>query len=366
MLTDAKVRNAKPGPKPVRLYDTGGLYLEVSLEVSPAGGKWWRLKYRHQNRERRMSLGTYPDVALARAREKRDAARRLLADGIDPQRKARPETFEAVAREWYAKQTWAPSHAVRVLRRLEKHAFPHLGNVAEIEPPDVLAVVRRLEGRGTGEEAHRVLQIVGQVMRYAVAGGLARRDPTADLRGALAPATENHFPAVTDPKRVGEVLRMIEGYGGEPTVRSALRIAPYVFVRPGELRTMRWEDVDLEAAEWRFTTSKTKTEHLVPLAPQVVEIIEDLRPLTEHTPWVFLGLRGKRPISDMALGGGAAPSRHRHAHGSHDARLARDSPHAAARGAGVCAGGDRTPVGAQGVRPARERLQPHEIRREAP
>ncbi len=298
MLTDAKVRNAKPGTKTTRLYDSGGLY----LELSPAGGKWWRLKYRYQNRERRMSLGIYPDVSLAMAREKRDAVRRLLAQGIDPQRKVEAGTFEAAAREWHAKQAWAPSHAVRVLRRLEKYAFPHLGNVAEIEPPDVLAVVRRLEGRGTGEEAHRVLQIIGQVMRYAVAGGLAKRDPTADLRGALAPATENHFPAVTDPKRVGGLLRMIDTYGGEPTVRSALRIAPYLFVRPGELRTMRWEDVDLEAAEWRFTTSKTKTEHLVPLAPQVVEIIEDLRPLTEHTPWVFLGLRGNRPISDMALG----------------------------------------------------------------
>jgi integrase len=298
MLTDAKVRNAKPGTKTTRLYDSGGLY----LELSPAGGKWWRLKYRYRGRERRMSLGIYRDVSLAMAREKRDAARWLLAKKIDPQRKAEAGTFEAVAREWHAKQTWAPSHAVRVLRRLEKYAFPYLGNVAEIEPPDVLAVVRRLEGRGTGEEAHRVLQIIGQVMRYAVAGGLAKRDPTADLRGALAPATENHFPAVTDPKRIGGLLRMIDAYGGEPTVRSALRIAPYLFVRPGELRQMTWADVDLDAAEWRFTTSKTKTEHMVPLAPQVVEIIEDLRPLTEHTPWVFLGLRGNRPISDMALG----------------------------------------------------------------
>lgn len=308
MLTQARIQNAKPGAKPMKLFDGGGLY----LEISPAGGRWWRVKYRFSGREKRLSLGVYPDVGLKAAREKHAAARALLAQGIDPSaaRKAAAQThvgtFEAVAREWHAQQAaaWAPSHSVRVLSRLERYAFPVLGHrpVAQIEPPDVLALLRPLEGRGTGEEPHRVLQIIGQVMRYAVATSRAHRDPTPDLRGALGPVNERHFPAATDPKRVAELLRMIEGYGGEPTVRSALRIAPYVFVRPGELRAMRWGDVDLDAKEWRFTTSKTKTEHLVPLAPQVVAILEELRPLTGNSPWVFLGLRGERPISDMALG----------------------------------------------------------------
>lgn len=314
-LTDPTIRNAKPREKPYRLFDGGGLY----VEISPAGGKLWRLKYRHLGKEKRLSLGTYPEVGLKDARTGRDEAKRQLAEGLDPgtvkqREKIRRQTlagdsFEVVAREWFDRHLSqrAPSHRDKVIRRLEKEAFPYIGQqpVAEITAPEVLVLARRLESRGLLESAHRLVQNIGQVFRYAVAVGRAQSDPTAALRGALPPTRPRHMAAPADsPAKVGELLRAADSFRGGPVVAAALRLLPLVFVRPGELRTMRWADVDLEAAEWRYTTSKTGTDHLVPLSRQAVAILQDLHPVTAHLPggWVFTGGRSPlRPMSEAAI-----------------------------------------------------------------
>jgi integrase len=324
MLTDTAIRNAKPGDKPIRMFDGGGLY----LEVSPSGGKWWRFKYRFEGKEKRLSLGVYPDVSLAGrkdkntgkwidgARDKRDKARQLLADGIDPgenrkaMKSARAEraanSFEVVAREWFAKYspTWAANHGDRIIRRFERDIFPWIGArpIAEVTSPELLAAVRRIESRGALETAHRALGTCGQVFRYAVATGRAERDPSGDLRGALPPVKGEHFAAITDPKRAAELLRAIEGYQGTLSVQCALRLAPLVFVRPGELRKAEWADINLEAAEWRYTVSKTDTAHIVPLSSQAVAILRELYALTGDGRYVFPGARStKRPMSDNAI-----------------------------------------------------------------
>ncbi|MFZ5622209.1 MAG: tyrosine-type recombinase/integrase [Pseudomonadota bacterium] len=313
-LTDTAIRNSKPQAKPVKLFDERGLF----LLVSPAGGKWWRFSYRFGGKYKTLSMGVYPDVGLKEARERRDAARKQLAAGIDPgtQRKAEKatraelaaNTFEAVAREWFIRHldAKAPSHRDKVVRRLELYVFPYLGTcpIAEIRAPEILAVVRRIEARNVLETAHRALQNVGQVIRYAVATGRAESDPTQALRGALPPTTRQHMAAPTDPAKVGEILRSQDGFNGGPVVSAALRLLPLLFVRPGELRTMRWCDIDLSAGEWRYRASKTKTDHLVPLSRQAVAILEELRPLTEHLPggWVFPGGRSpKMPLSNSAI-----------------------------------------------------------------
>lgn len=311
-LTDTAIRAAKPGAKPIKLSDEKGLY----LELSPSGGKWWRFKYRFGGKEKRISLGVYPDVGLKLARDRRDEARKLLAEGIDPSanRKANKaagvekaaNSFEVVAREWFdkMKSTWAPSHAEKIIRRLERDIFPWLGGkpIADITAPELLAAVRKIEDRGRLETAHRALQNCGQVFRYAIATGRAERDPSADLRGALPPVRETHFAAVTDPKEVGALLRVINGFSGTFIVKSALKLSPLVFVRPGELRRARWEDIDLEAAEWRYHVSKTKTDHVVPLSSQAVAILRELSPLTGRNQWVFPGMRDHaKPMSEAAI-----------------------------------------------------------------
>lgn len=311
-LTDTSIKNAKPRSKPWRAFDGGGLY----LEISPAGGKWWRLKYRFGGKEKRLSLGVYPEVSLKEARGRRDSARKLLADGVDPgvNRKAinsarsdrAANSFEVVAREFYAKYspTWAPSHASRIGRVFERDIFPWMGArpIAEITAPELLAVVRRIESRGALETAHRALGNCSQVFRYGVATGRCERDPSGDLRGALPPFKGKHFAATTDPAKLAELLRAMEDYRGMPAVCSALRLAPLVFVRPGELRKAEWKDIDLDAEEWRFTVTKTKTPHIVPLCRQAVEILRELHPLTGSGRFVFPGARtNKRPMSDNAV-----------------------------------------------------------------
>ncbi|MFC1681636.1 tyrosine-type recombinase/integrase [Pseudomonadota bacterium] len=313
-LTDTKIRNLKPTSKSFKMFDGGGLY----IEVQPAGGKWWRLKYRYENKEKRISLGTYPDVTLKDARGRRDDARKLLANGINPSqhrqvlKAAKMEqaenTFEAVAREWHTKMdsNWAESHSKKVIGRLEKNVFPWLGGtpVAQINSPQLLGVIRRIEERGKLETAHRVLRICGQIFRYAVATGRTDRDPSGDLRGALPPVKTQHLAAVTEPAKVAEVLRAIEGYQGTLVVYCAMRLAPLVFVRPGELRQAEWAGIDLEEAEWRFTVSKTETQHIVPLSRQAVDILRELHPLTGNGRYVFPSARsprGDRPMSDNAV-----------------------------------------------------------------
>ena len=313
-LTALQVKNVKPADKTHRLFDGGGLY----LEVSPRGGKWWRLKYRYAGKEKRISLGVYPGVTLKEARDRRYQARKLLDGFIDPSehrqsireriRTTAANTFEVVAREWFAQHepTWAQSHSSKIIRRLEKDIFPWIGKkpIDSITPPRLLEVVRRIEGRGVLETAHRALATCGQVFRYAVATGRAERDVSADLRGALPPIKRKHFAAATDPDKVAALLRQLHGYSGSVIVRCALQIAPLVFVRPGELRQAKWQDIDLEDSEWRFVVSKTETPHIVPLARQALEILREIEPLTGEGTYVFPSARntkGDRAMSDNAI-----------------------------------------------------------------
>jgi integrase len=311
-LTDTAIRNAKPSKKRVRLFDERALY----LEVSPAGGKWWRLKYRFGGKEKRLSLGVYPDVSLKEARDRRDAARKLLANGVDPAANKKAlslaradraaNSFELVAREWYAKYSpsWVAAHKDRILRLFERDIFPWLGAmpVAEVTPPELLEVIRRIEGRGALETAHRALGNCSQAFRYAVATGRCKSDPSRDLRGALPPFKGQHLAATTEPKRLAEILRAMDGYQGTLPVICALRLAPLVFVRPGELRKAEWPHIDLDAAEWRYKASKNGPDHIVPLSRQAVEILRELQPLTGSDRYVFPGARtSKRPMSDNAI-----------------------------------------------------------------
>jgi len=311
-LTDTRVKAAKPSNKPYKLFDGSGLY----LEVSPSGGKWWRFKFSFAGKANRLSLGVYPDVKLKLARERRDEFRKLLANGINPSehRKAMKagqlerttNSFEVIAREWHAKRdgTLAANHSARILTRLEKDFFPWLGGrpIAEITAREFLACLHRIEDRGASETAHRALQNCSQIMRYAVASGRADRDPTSDLRGALKPSVGKHFAAITDPKQVGGLLRAIDGFEGTFVVRCALRFAPLVFVRPGELRKAKWADIDLDAGDWRFDVTKTKTQHIVPLSQQALAILRELQPLTGASEFVFPSGRGfARPMSDNAI-----------------------------------------------------------------
>ena len=311
-LTDIAIRKAKPGEKPVKMFDERGLF----LLITPSGGKWWRFKYRFDNKEKLLSLGVYPDVGLKDARERRDEARKQVATGTDPaeNRKAlktaradrTANSFEVVAREWFAKHSpnWSANHANRIIRRLERDIFPWINEnpIAEVTPPQLLGVVRRIEERGALETAHRALSNCGQVLRYAVATGRAERDTTQDLRGALQPVKSEHFAAVTEPKQVAELLRVMEGYEGTPTVRCALRLAPLVFVRPGELRKAEWADINLDNAEWSYTVTKTDTKHIVPLSKQAVTILRELHPLTGRGRYVFPGGRSAaRPMSENAI-----------------------------------------------------------------
>ena len=310
-LTDLEVRNLRPRDKAYRLTDGLGMY----LEVSPAGGKYWRFKYRFAGKEKRLALGVYPEIGPKEARSRRDEARRLLANGIDPgierkvQKAASVErssnSFESVAREWFARHApgWAASHADKIMARLENDVFPWLGgrSIAEIKAPEVLAVLRRVEARGALDTAHRVHQNCGQVFRYAVATGRAERDVSSDLRGALPAARHTHFASVTEPSEVAALLRALDGFKGTFVVQCALRLAPLLFVRPGELRTAEWAQFDLDKQQWRYTVSKTKTEHLVPLATQATAILRDLHALTGRRQYVFPGRDVKKPMSGAAI-----------------------------------------------------------------
>jgi integrase len=311
-LTDSIARNAKPAAKTIRIFDHDGLY----LEVSPRGGKWWRLKYRFAGREKRVSLGVYPEVNLKKARARTIEARQLLEAGVDPSENRRAakaaqiegaaNSFEVVTREWIDRQmkSWVKGHGERILTRFERDLFPWIGArpIADLTAPELLTTVRRIEKRGALETAHRALGNCGQVFRYAIATGRAKRDPTGDLRGALPPVKTEHFAAITEPKRVGALMRAIEGYEGSLTVRCALRLAPLVFVRPGELRHAEWTAMDLDGGEWRYTVTKTNTPHVVPLSSQAVAILRELKPLTGRGRYVFSSARSsQRPMSDNAI-----------------------------------------------------------------
>jgi len=312
-LSDVKIRNTKPANKQIKLFDGYGLF----LLVTPRGGKYFRFKYRFDGKEKLLALGTYPEISLSDARQRRDEARKQLAHGIDPGalRKAQKqaeteekETFEVVALEWHMKftPTWTPGHAATIMSRLERDLFPWIGKrpIAEIKAPELLAVLRRTESRGALESAHRIRTIAGQVFRYAVATGRAERDPAADLKGALPQPNEKHHAALTDPKEVASLLRALEGYQGHFVVKCALRLAPMFFVRPGELRNAEWAEVDLDEAVWNIPASKMKMKepHIVPLATQAVEILRELHLLTGNGRYVFPSARtNSRPMSNNAV-----------------------------------------------------------------
>lgn len=313
-LSDAAIRTVKPAAKQQKLSDGGGLF----LLISPSGGKWWRMKYRFDGKEKLLSLGTYPDTSLKEAREKRDNARKLLASGINPSesRKAAKaartaaveNSFEAVAREWFLmhSKNWAPTHSSKVIDRLERDVFPWLGNraISTITAPDLLQALRRIESRGAVETAHRALQNCGQIFRYAIATGRATYNPTPDLRGALPPVKKVHRAAITDPKEIGSLLRAIDDYQGSFVTKCALRLAPLTFVRPGELRAAEWAEFDLDTAEWNISATRMKMSeaHLVPLSKQAVAVLRELHDLTGHGKYVFPSARStKRPMSDNAV-----------------------------------------------------------------
>lgn len=314
LLSDSTVKNAKPksGPKVNRIWDEKGMY----LEVSPTGNKYFYLKYRIHGKENRFSIGPYPLIGLKEARIRRDEARKLVEKGTDPNEDRKEKkrigkiqaanTFEAVTREWFEKYSpsWVPAHSARKMRLFERDIFPLIGSrpIADLKPPELLAVLRQIETRGVRETAKRAHVACSQVFRYAVASGLVESDATRDLRGALSPVKTEHFAATTDPKRLAGILRAFDAYEGTVVVGCALRLMPLVFVRPGELRKAEWKDIDLEAAEWRYTASKTNTEHIVPLSRQAMKILRELKPITGEGRYLFPSARSnKRPMSDNAI-----------------------------------------------------------------
>jgi integrase len=263
-----------------------------------------------------MSLGSYPDLSLAKAIEKRDDLRKMIVAGIDPSQAKKAQkasdsgadSFETIAREWFEKFSpiWSPSHGERIIRRLERDIFPWIGKrpVNEIKAPELLSVLRRIESRGAVETAHRASQNCGQVFRYAIATGRAERDPSGDLKGAIPPTKTKHHASITDPLEIGKLLRAIDGYSGGLIVRCALRIAPMVFVRPGELRQAEWSEIDFDKAEWVIPgiRMKMKEKHIVPLSRQALEILRELHPLTEESRYIFPSPRTfDRPMSDNAI-----------------------------------------------------------------
>jgi len=319
-LSDIAIRNAKPRPKPYKLSDAFGLF----LLVQPSGGKLWRLKYRIDGREKKLGFGTYPDVSLSDARKRRDEARELLATGKDPSREKQRDkvrarigaenTFTAIAKEFCTKRrrdgekAWAPATASRseYLLSLLNGSIGRLA-INEIEPADVLAAIRKIEGKGNLESARRTLQLSSAVFRYAVATARLASDPTRDLRGALTAPTVTHYGAVTDASRVGELLRSIDGYEGQGFTKLAMQIAPHVFVRPGELRHADWSEIDLDAALWTIPAEKMKMRkpHHVPLSRQAVALFREVHSITGPAGYVFPSIRTRaRPMSENTINAG--------------------------------------------------------------
>lgn len=321
-LTDTDCRNLKPKPAGKgRVYDGGGLY----LEATPSGRKVWRFAYRFAGKENRTTFGEYPAITLAAARRKRDEAKGLLADGVDvneaaARRKAAEAddaaagTFSAIAELWYADEI-APlsdNHKSRVRRTLDRDILPYIGkrSIRDLTPRELLSVFNRVKERGAEEMARRARTNVGQVFRYAIRRDLADSDPTIALRGEKRRTPKRHFAAFTEPADVAGLMQAIYGYKGTPEVRAALKLSALLFQRPGEIRTMQWPDIDLDAAQWRYVVSKTKSPHIVPLSTQAIEVLRELQPLTDHglslrpdaPRFVFPSPRSRlRPMSDNAV-----------------------------------------------------------------
>ncbi len=310
MLTDTKLRGLKPRATPYRIADTNGL----CIEVRSTGAKVWRYRYRHDGKPSMIKIAEYPIVSLAEARAERDRLRALVKGGANPAQVARAEraakqeqaatTFAVVAAELLAKRAkeGLSAGSVKRERRMVEKDLAAIGGlpVAEVSVPTLLAALRKIERRGAVETAHRARALAGLVFRYAIATGRADRNPANDLVGALTQPQTRHFASLTEPAKVGELLRALHNYRGSPVVTGALRLAPLVFVRPGELRRARWADIDLEAAEWRFAASKTGTPHLV--STQAITVLRDLQPLTGRGEYVFPSVRGpRRPMSENTV-----------------------------------------------------------------
>lgn len=309
-LTDIQVRNAKPTDKAQKLFDGNGLF----LFISPSGTKSWRLKYRIQGREKLFTFGVYPQISLREAREACFDVKKLIRGGIDPavEKKLKLEqperSFENIAREWHSKRvaTWSSRHADDVMERLEKNIFPFLGTLHpnKITPPQLLAVIRKIEARGAIEVAHRVRGICSQVFRYAIAIGISERDPAADLIGALQVRSATPRAAITDPKAVGALMRALDSFNGTYVVKCALQLNALTFCRPGEIRSAEWAEFDFEESLWRIPAAKMKMrrDHIVPLSTQTLALVSELRKLTGGGRYLFPSIRtNKRPISDITL-----------------------------------------------------------------
>ena len=312
-LTDMKVSKAKAKEKSIALFDGGGLF----LLVTSSGGKLWRFKYRYDGKQKLIAFGAYPEISLLDARRRRDDARRLLANNVDPgvvrkaQKQAKiedTETVEVIAREWHEKfkSKWTEGHATKIIRALERDVFPWIGTrpIKEIKAPELLTVLRRVESRGVVEGAHRIRGLCSQFFRYAIATGRAERNPAQDLIGSLPPAKEKHLAAITEPKKVAELLRAIDGYSGSYVVKCAMQLSPLVFTRPGELRHMEWAEVDFDNALWSIPAEKMKMReaHLVPLSKQAIKILEEVKKLTGASKYAFpSGRTFDRPMSNNAV-----------------------------------------------------------------
>lgn len=316
MLTNKLIVNVKPASKAFKLSDSGGLFLFVHTN----GSKYWRLKYRYAGKERLLALGIYPHISLADARERRDAAKKLLANNIDPSAVKQTQkleaklrsanSFEAIANEWIKKQSvkWVPKNTERNKSMLKRYVYPHIGDkpIAQITAAELLSTIQRMEKLGIIETAHRALQVCGQIFRYGIATGRAQVDLSTVLKGALTPVVETHHASITDPKQVGALLRAIEDYQGSFLTRYALSLAPLLFVRPGELRHAEWKEIDFDAAEWRIPAIKMKMNgvHIVPLSLQAIRILKNVYELTGHGKYVFPGVRTtERPMSENTLNG---------------------------------------------------------------
>lgn len=310
-LTAQEVKNAKSSSKPYKMTDGGGMYLFITKT-----GKYWRYDYRFFKKRKTLALGVYPEISLKQARELHHKARNNVSNGIDPAHlrkinknarfQAAENCFEALAWEWFGKQNWTEGHARTVKGRLDRHILPWIGKlpIKDITAQEVLGVCRRVEDKGAIESAHRVKTICSQVFRYCVASGLCESDPCRDLRKALTPANPRNMPTITDPMKVGELMRAIDGYGGNHVTRAALKLAPLLFVRPGELRQAEWSEIDLDQAIWKIPSEKMKMKqtHLIPLAKQALEIICDIKPLTGDGRYLFPSIRSTaRPMSDNTI-----------------------------------------------------------------
>ncbi|MDL1965672.1 MAG: tyrosine-type recombinase/integrase [Candidatus Desulfofervidus auxilii] len=310
MLTDTKIRNLKPKEKSYKVFDGGGLY----LEVTPSGSKLWRYKYRYQGKSKTLALGKYPIVSLAEERRKHLEAKKMLSQGLDPsvvkrqQKIKATKTFEVVAKEWWEakKDKWSKGHASVVWRRLEANVLPWLKDkpVMDITSRELLDTLKRVEARGAVETARRINQILNQIYVFAIASGYCENNPASNLHHALKEVNHRHLPAITEPKKIAELLHAIDAFEGSFVVKQALRFAPLVFVRPGELRKAEWQEIDLDQALWTISAEKMKKKrvHLVPLSRQAIKILEELRPLTGNGKYVFPSIRSSdRPMSENTL-----------------------------------------------------------------